>query len=72
MQGMTILIVTHLLSLVLNFATSVMLMGPGSVLHGPVDDVLQEERLSRLYGAPIHVGCVAGQRMLAVTPPENG
>ena len=33
-RGVTILIVTHLLSLVLNFATSVMLMGTEEILHG--------------------------------------
>jgi manganese/zinc/iron transport system ATP- binding protein len=48
-QGVTILIVTHLLPIVLNLATSIMLLGAHPVLHGTVDDVLQEERLSDLY-----------------------
>jgi ABC-type Mn2+/Zn2+ transport system ATPase subunit len=65
-QGVTILIVTHLLSLVLNFATSIMLMGNGAILHGAVDDVLQEGRLTELYGVPIHLGRVGGQRTLVV------
>ena len=70
-HGMTILIVTHLLSLVLNFASSIMLMGSGEVLHGPVDEVLNEDRLTALYGVPIHLGRVGGQRMLVVSrgPP---
>ena len=66
-RGMTILIVTHLLSLVLNFASSIMLMGSGEVLHGPVDEVLKEDRLTALYRVPIHLGRVAGQRMLVVS-----
>ena len=65
-HGLTILIVTHLLPLVLNFATSIMLMGNGTILHGAVDDVLQEERLSALYGVPIRLGRVGGQRTLVV------
>jgi ABC-type Mn2+/Zn2+ transport system ATPase subunit len=69
-QGVTILIVTHLLPLVLNFATSIMLMGAGTILHGAVDDVLQEDRLSELYGVPIHVGRVGGQRTLVVASRE--
>jgi ABC-type Mn2+/Zn2+ transport system ATPase subunit len=65
-HGITILIVTHLLSLVLNFASSVVLMGPGTFLHGSIDDVLREERLSELYGVAMHVGHFAGQRILVV------
>jgi manganese/zinc/iron transport system ATP- binding protein len=65
-QGVTLLLVTHLLPIVLNLATSIMLLGTNTVLHGPVDDVLQEERLSELYGVPVHVGVVAGQRTLVV------
>lgn len=71
-RGVTILIVTHLLSLVLNFATSVTLMGNGEVLHGPVDEVLREDRLTALYRVPIQLGRVGGQRMLVVgrEPPH--
>ena len=65
-HGMTILIVTHLLALALNFATSIMLMGNGTILHGAVDDVLQEDRLTELYGVPIRLGRVGGQRTLVV------
>lgn len=65
-RGVTILIVTHLLSLVLNFATSIMLMGAGGVLHGPVDEVLREDRLAALYRVPIHLARVGGQRILVV------
>jgi ABC-type Mn2+/Zn2+ transport system ATPase subunit len=65
-QGVTILIVTHLLPIVLNLATSIMLLGTNTILHGTVEDVLQEERLSTLYGVPVHLGIVAGQRTLVV------
>ena len=60
------LIVTHLLPLVLNLATSIMLLGTRTILHGTVDEVLREERLSELYGITVHLGVVAGQRTLVV------
>ncbi len=65
-EGVTILIVTHLLPIVLNLATSIMLLGTHRILHGTVDEVLQEEHLSELYGVPVHLGVVAGQRTLVV------
>ena len=68
-QGVTILIVTHMLSLVLNLATTVMLMDAGTVLHGAVDDIVREDRLSALYRVPVHVSRVAGQRVLVVGRP---
>jgi ABC-type Mn2+/Zn2+ transport system ATPase subunit len=65
-RRVTILIVTHLLPIVLNLASTIMLMSDGTVLHGAVDDVLQEDRLSALYGVPVRLGQVAGQRTLVV------
>lgn len=65
-QGVTILIVTHMVSLVLNLATTILLMDAGTIVHGAVDDVVQEERLRALYGVPVHVSRVAGQRVLVV------
>jgi ABC-type Mn2+/Zn2+ transport system ATPase subunit len=63
-RGVTILIVTHSLPIVLNLATSMVLVGARGILHGPVGEVLQEERLSELYGVPVHVGRLGGQRTL--------
>ena len=65
-QRVTILIVTHLLPIVLNLATSIMLMGTRTILHGSVDDVMREDRLTQLYGVPVHLGSVAGRRTLVV------
>jgi ABC-type Mn2+/Zn2+ transport system ATPase subunit len=71
-RNMTILIVTHMLPLILNLATSILLMSPRGILHGPVDEVLQEDRLSELYGVPVHVGRVSGQRTLVVNHGGDG
>jgi ABC-type Mn2+/Zn2+ transport system ATPase subunit len=65
-RHVTVLIVTHLLPLVLNLATSMMLVGSQAILHGASDDVLQEDRLTALYGVPVHLGVVAGKRTLVV------
>lgn len=65
-HGVTILIVTHMLPIVLNLASSIMLLGPRTVLHGTVDEVLKERRLTEVFGVPVHLGVVAGQRTLVV------
>jgi ABC-type cobalamin/Fe3+-siderophores transport system ATPase subunit len=62
--NVTVIIVTHLLPIVLNLASSVMLMGAHSVLHGALSEIFQEKILSELYGAPVHIGTVAGKRTL--------
>ena len=65
-RRVTILIVTHLLPIVLNLASAIMLMASNGILHGAVDDVLQEDRLTALFGVPVRLGRVAGQRTLVV------
>jgi ABC-type Mn2+/Zn2+ transport system ATPase subunit len=65
-RRVTILIVTHLLPLVLNLASTIMLMSAGAILQGSVDEVLQEDRLRALYGVPVRLALVAGQRTLVV------
>lgn len=65
-RRVTVLIVTHLLPIVLNLATTILLMNAGTVLQGSVDEVLREDRLRALYGVPVRLGLVAGQRTLVV------
>jgi ABC-type Mn2+/Zn2+ transport system ATPase subunit len=61
-RGVTILIVTHALPIVLNLATSIVLVGTRRILWGAAADVLREDRLAELYGVPVHVGGLCGQR----------
>jgi ABC-type cobalamin/Fe3+-siderophores transport system ATPase subunit len=70
-RRVTILIVTHLLPIVLNLASTIMLMNAGGILQGSVDEVLQEDRLGALYGVPVRLGLVAGQRTLVVEGGER-
>ena len=71
-NGLTVLFVTHLLPIVLNAATSILLIEAGRVLYGPADTVLREDTLSALYGIPVRVATVAGQRTLVVARQERG
>jgi hypothetical protein len=41
-------------------------------VRGPLDDVLDEERLTALYGVPVHLGVVAGRRTLVVGVQKAG
>ena len=65
-RRVTILIVTHLLPIVLNLASAIMLMASSGILQGAVDEVMHENRLTALYGVPVRLGRVAGQRTLVV------
>lgn len=63
-RGVTILIVTHTVPIVLNLATSIVLLGARRILCGTAADVLREDRLTELYGVPIHIGELCSQRTL--------
>jgi ABC-type Mn2+/Zn2+ transport system ATPase subunit len=65
-RHVTIALVTHMLPIVLNLATTIMLVSPRGIVHGTVNDVLQEDRLTDVYGVPVHMGHLAGQRTLVV------
>jgi ABC-type Mn2+/Zn2+ transport system ATPase subunit len=64
--GLTIMLVTHLLPIVLNAASAILLIEDGRVLYGDADEVLQEDKLSELYRTPVRLATVAGKRTLVV------
>jgi len=70
-RGLTVLLVTHLLPIVLNAATTILLIEEGRILYGDADDVLEEEKLTRLYRLPVRVATVAGRRTLVVGGPRD-
>ena len=65
-RQVTIILVTHHLPIVLNLASAIVLMSAGAILQGTVGEVLREDRLSALYGVPVRLGSLAGQRTLVV------
>jgi ABC-type Mn2+/Zn2+ transport system ATPase subunit len=69
-QGLTILLVTHLLPLLMNSATSILLLRPERIISGPTHEVLTEEMLAALYGVAVRVVTLGGQRALVIGAPD--
>ncbi len=65
-RGLTVVLVTHLLPVLLDVATSVLLMEADRIVAGPTQDVMRAETLSALYGVPVTVATVNGRRTLVV------
>ncbi|GBC98403.1 Zinc import ATP-binding protein ZnuC [bacterium HR17] len=63
-RGVTVVLVTHLLSLAANAATHLALFREGQVIAGPAPELLTERRLSATYQAPIVVHEVNGYRIV--------
>lgn len=65
-QGMTVLLVSHLLDIVANYAERIAVIGGGRLFLGPREEMLDEERLSSLYGVRVRVEEVEGRRVVVV------
>ncbi|MHB1843547.1 MAG: metal ABC transporter ATP-binding protein [Deltaproteobacteria bacterium] len=52
-QGLTLLLISHDLSVVYRYATNVLCLGHGAPCFGPPLTTLTNERLAALYGAPL-------------------
>jgi ABC-type Mn2+/Zn2+ transport system ATPase subunit len=68
-RGLTVVLVTHLLPVLLDVATSVLLLEADRIVAGATQDVLREETLTALYGVPVTVTTVSGRRTLVVGRP---
>lgn len=53
---LTVIMVSHLLSDVANYVQKIILVENGYFAVGTVEEVLTEQRLSEIYGLPVHVG----------------
>lgn len=54
-EGLTVILVSHLLNEVAAFADRLAMLESGRFLHGPTSEVLTAGRLSDLYGVPVAV-----------------
>ena len=63
-RGATVIFVTHDINPVLPFCDRVLLLARRRWVIGAVDEVLSEETLSRLYGAPVEVLRHAGRLVI--------
>ncbi len=54
MHGLTLLLISHDLSVVYRYADNVLCLGHGVPCFGPPREMLTGERLAELYGGPLH------------------
>lgn len=52
-EGLTLLLISHELSLVYRYATAVLCLGRRGSCYGPPVDILTPERLQEMYGTPM-------------------
>jgi zinc/manganese transport system ATP-binding protein len=69
-EGVTILLVAHDVNPLLGYLDRVVYFGAGRALVGAPRDVITEEGLSRLYGAPIDVLETSAGRLVVAGLPE--
>jgi iron complex transport system ATP-binding protein len=65
-----VVVVLHDLNIAANFSDEVIAMKDGRVAaHGPVDEAMTATRLSAIYGLPVEVHAIAGQRVITYAAP---
>jgi len=70
-RNVTIVFVTHLLSLAANAATHLALFHDGRVVVGEIDELLSEQKLSATYQTPIAVQELNGYKVVMVRSEER-
>jgi ABC-type Mn2+/Zn2+ transport system ATPase subunit len=76
-QGLTIVMVSHLLSLIARHAGTIMVINKEIVI-GPADEILSEEMLSRAYGGQVRITTGGQHRKIIYvdstkgSPDDNG
>jgi ABC-type Mn2+/Zn2+ transport system ATPase subunit len=68
-QGLTVVLVSHLLNVVVNYVKSLVLMDGERLLAGPLEEVLTEENLQRLYPSGASLTRVGGRRVVLAGRP---
>jgi len=70
-RNVTIVFVTHLLSLAANAATHLALFHDGRIIAGEIDELLSEQKLSATYQTPIAVQELNGYKVVMVRSEER-
>jgi ABC-type Mn2+/Zn2+ transport system ATPase subunit len=70
-HGLTILMASHQINEVANLVPRLGLVADGTLRTGATQEILTEPILSVLYGAPVRVGTVDGNRFVFVHPPDD-
>jgi ABC-type cobalamin/Fe3+-siderophores transport system ATPase subunit len=63
-EKLTVVMVSHLLNVVINYARSLVLIEPSAFLAGPIEQVLTVANLERVYGTEVSIGTVGGRRVV--------
>lgn len=71
-KGRTVLLVSHMLHVVCRYVRELALISGGTFVCGPIDEIFTSERLSGVYGIPVRVGEVGGQRVVLAGGPGGG
>ncbi len=69
-DGITIVMVSHLLNVVANYVRSLALIDGGVQLVGKTEDVLSSERLTAIYGIPVEIAS-CGRHRVVLTGGRN-
>jgi ABC-type Mn2+/Zn2+ transport system ATPase subunit len=65
-QGLTVVLVSHLLGSVADAAQSIAIIASGKLDVGPREEMLTAEHLSRLYGVEVHVHTGDGKTSITI------
>ena len=68
-DGITVLMVSHLLNTVVNYAHRIAIVGDGVIREGVISNMITSEALSALYSLPVQVVEVDGRRV--ILPPGS-
>jgi ABC-type Mn2+/Zn2+ transport system ATPase subunit len=68
-DGMTVLMVSHLLNTVVNYARRIAIVGDGMLREGAVVEMVTPNSLTDLYGMPVNVAKMDGQ--VVILPPRG-
>jgi ABC-type Mn2+/Zn2+ transport system ATPase subunit len=66
----TVLMVSHLLNTVVNYAKRIAIVGEGTLREGDVEEMVTSRALTGLYGMEVHVLEVEGRKV--ILPPLSG
>lgn len=71
-DGLSIILVSHLLQTVINYAGRLALVSNGTVRCGTVSDLVTEAALAETYGIPVAVARAAGRLVVVARGEEAG
>jgi ABC-type Mn2+/Zn2+ transport system ATPase subunit len=63
-DGLTVVMVSHLLNVVANYAETLVILDEAGRIVGRLSEVLTSENLTSLYGLPVEVATCAGRRVI--------